>query len=120
MCSADGPGLNLLKLSGPDVVKALKAVFHRAGAHRCNKVQTYRGLEFYNRHVKKLFREEGILKHYSTHDQDTKASLVERFNLTIKEQVTHFMMYYNTNRWIDDLQQIVYSYNKAFDQMPHR
>ena len=23
------------------------------------------------------------------------------------------MMYYNTNRWIDDLQQIVYSYNNA-------
>ena len=47
--------------SGDDMVKALKAVFHRAGARRPNKVQTDRGLEFYNRQVKELFRQEGIL-----------------------------------------------------------
>ena len=66
------------------------------------QVHADKGLEFYNRQVKELFRQEGILKHYSTHDQDTKASLAECFNRTIKEQVSHFMMYYNTNRWIDD------------------
>ena len=103
----------VLTKSGADVVKALKAVFHRAGSRRPHKIQTDRGLEFWNKHVKKLLREEGVLKLYSSHDQDTKASLAERFNRTIKEQVTHFMMYYNTNRWIDDLQQIMYSYNNA-------
>ena len=103
----------VLTKSGPDVVKAFKAVFHRAGSRRPHKIQTDRGLEFWNKHVKKLLREEGVLKLYTSHDQDTKASLAERFNRTIKEQVTHFMMYYNTNRWIDDLQQIVYSYNNA-------
>ena len=103
----------VLTKSGTDMVRALKAVFHRAGTRRPNKVQTDRGLEFYNRQVQHLFRQEGILKHYSTHDQDTKASLAEHFNKTIKEQLSHFMMYYNTNRWIDDLQQIVYSYNNA-------
>ena len=70
-------------------------------------------LDFWNKHVKKLLREEGVVKLYSSHDQDTKAILAELFNHTIKEQVTHFMMYYNTNRWIDDLQQIVYTYNNA-------
>ena len=59
------------------VVKALKAMFHRAGSRRPHKIQTDRGLEFWNKHVKKLLREEGVLKLYSSHDQDTKASLAE-------------------------------------------
>ena len=47
--------------SGSDMVKALKAVFHRARARRSNKVQTDRGLEFYNKQVANIFRQEGIL-----------------------------------------------------------
>ena len=103
MYSATGPGLSLSY-----VVKALKAVFHRAGTGKPHKIQTDRGLEFWNKHVKKLLREVSVVKLYSSHDQDTKVSLAEEFNHTIKEQVTHFMMYYNINRWIDDLQEIVY------------
>ena len=50
--------------SAADMVKALKAVFHRAGARRPNKMQTDRGLEFYNKQGKNLFNQECILKHY--------------------------------------------------------
>ena len=69
-------------------MKALKDVFRRAGARRPNREQTDRGLEFYNRQVKELFRQEGILKHYSTHDQDTKAILAEHFIAPLKSSVT--------------------------------
>ena len=37
----------VLTKSGPDVVKALKAVFHRAGSRRPHKIQIDRGLEFW-------------------------------------------------------------------------
>ena len=47
MCSVAGPGAQpVLTKSGADVVKALKALFHRAGSRRPHKIQTDRGLEF--------------------------------------------------------------------------
>ena len=53
------------------------------------------------------------LKHVASHI-DQKPSVAERFNRTIKTRIWHYLTYKNTYRYIDVLQQLVNSYNKAF------
>ena len=112
MCLAARHGRNLSKLS-PGLMSSRPSRLYSTGPTPVGLTKHTQIREFWNKHVRKLLREEGIVKYYSSHDQDTKASLAERLNHTIKEQVTHFMMYYNTNKWIDDLQPIVFSYNNT-------
>ena len=46
-------------------------------------LQTDKGTEFFNRSLHNLLKEHGI-QHFSTHNEETKASVVERFNRTLK------------------------------------
>ena len=55
-------------------------------------LQTYKGLEFPKRSVQALLKKYGIY-HFSTHNKETKASIVERFNRTLK---TRMWRYYET------------------------
>ena len=48
-----------------------------------NTLQTDKGTEFLNRPLQKLLKEHGV-HHFATHNEETKASIVERFNLTLK------------------------------------
>ena len=60
MCSAAWAWAQpVLTKSGPDVVKALKAVFHRAGSRRPHKIQTDRGLEFWNKQCQEAAERRG-------------------------------------------------------------
>ena len=53
---------------------------------RPNRLQTDRGKEFYNRTFQRWLEEQGI-QHFST-EGDAKASVVERFNRTLKNVCT--------------------------------
>ena len=46
-------------------------------------LQTDKGTEFLNRSLQKLLKEHGV-HHFATHNEETKASIVERFNRTLK------------------------------------
>ena len=48
-----------------------------------NTLQTDKGTEFLNRSLQKLLKEHGV-HHFATHNEETKASIVERFNRTLK------------------------------------
>ena len=50
-------------------------------------LQTDRGLEFYNRSVRGVLDRYGI-QHFSTYNEETKASIVERFNRTQNRDAT--------------------------------
>ena len=52
-------------------------------------LQTYKGLEFLNRSVQSLLKKYGI-HHFSTHNEETKASIVERFNRTLKTRMWRY------------------------------
>ena len=62
------------------------------------KLQTDKGLEFLNRPVHTLLKKHGI-HHFSTHNEETKASIVERFNRALKMRMTK----HETMRYIDTI-----------------
>ena len=68
-----------------------------------------KGLEFLNRHVHTLFKNNGI-------HQETKASIVERFNRTLKTRIWLYLTKHETWRYNNVLQNCVRKCNGN----PHR
>ena len=79
-----------------------------------NTLITDEGLEFYNRNVRELLDRFGI-HHYSIKTK-MKASVVERFNRTLKTKLEKYFVTNKTKNWIDVLDEFVSNYNNT----PHR
>ena len=75
------------------------------------KMQTDKGTEFYNQYVLSLFRELKIV-HFST-NQELKASIVERFNRTLRDKIQKYIVAKGTKTYIDVLPQIIDAYNSC-------
>ena len=73
------------------------------------QLQTDRGTEFYNQTVQRFLKKQGI-HHFSTHG-DAKASVVERFNRTLKGRIYRYFNVANTLRYENVLQSLVRGYN---------
>ena len=69
-------------------------------------LQTDQGVEFLNKSVQTLLQTYGI-HHFSTHNAETKASVVERFNRTLKTRMWRYFTKHQTWRYIDVLQDLV-------------
>ena len=67
--------------TGVALVQAFDKILKQG--RRPNQLQTDRGTEFYNRTFQRWLEDQGI-KHFAT-EGDAKASVVERFNRTLKE-----------------------------------
>ena len=76
------------------------------------KIQFDEGKEFYNEPVKSLLKERGI-EYFSTHGGQ-KASIVERFNRTLKTRMWKYFTANETRKWIDVVQSLVDDYNNSF------
>src|SRR6218665_216715 len=57
---------------------------------------------------------KNAIKFYTTENSDTKASVVERFNRTLKSKMWKYFTYKNNQRYIDVLQDHVHSYNNTY------
>ena len=95
--------------SATSLVTALKSTFTEGWP---KTLQTDQGLEFLNRSVQVLLKKYGI-HHFSTHNAETKASIVERFNRTLKTRMWRYFTKHQTWRFIDVLQDFVHSYNNT-------
>ena len=82
--------------------------------HYPNTLITDEGLEFYNSNVKELLDKYGI-HHYSIKTK-MKASVVERFNRTLRQKLEKYFVKNKTKCWVDVLQQFIDNYNNT----PHR
>ena len=80
--------------------------------HFPNTVITDEGLEYYNSKVRSIFAEKSI-HHYSIKTK-MKASIVERFNRTLKSRLEKYFYTYKTKNWVDVLSQFVTNYNKTY------
>ena len=76
-------------------------------------LQTDKGSEFLNRSLQKLLKQYGV-HHFSTHNKETKASIVERFNMTLKTRMWRYFTKSQSVRYLDVLQDFVRSYNKTY------
>ena len=78
-----------------------------------NTLQTDKGTEFFNRPLQKLLKEHGV-HHFVTHNEETKASIVERFNRTLKTRMWRYFTKHQSVRYIDVLQAFMRSYNDTY------
>ena len=76
---------------------------------RPNRLQTDRGTEFYNGTFQRWLKDQGI-QHFST-EGDAKASVVERFNRTLKERLYRYFTAANTLRFDEVLPELAQGYN---------
>lgn len=98
-----------LKTKGAvEVANALRPLFE---SNKIENFQTDKGTEFYNATLAKLFTKHGI-NHYSTYT-DKKASIVERFNRTLKERMWRMFTEQGSYKWIGILPKILASYNNT-------
>ena len=97
------------KKSAASLVAALGSTFRKGWP---KMLQTDQGLEFLNKSVQTLLKKHDI-HHFSTHNTETKACVVERFNRTLKERMWRYFTKHRTSRYIDFLQDMVQSYNNT-------
>jgi hypothetical protein len=76
------------------------------------KIQTDRGTEFLNKDFQDLLVHHGI-GFYTTFN-DTKASVVERFNRTLKTRMWRYFTHIGKHQYIDVLDSLVKGYNASY------
>jgi hypothetical protein len=94
---------------GIDIVEAFKQIMCE---RRPKVLQTDQGKEFKNSIFQKFLKEKGI--RFFTTFNETKASIIERFNRTLKTKMWKYFSSRNTYKYIDVLHQLVKSYNHTF------
>jgi hypothetical protein len=95
---------------GEEVTLAFDDILRSSG-RKPSKLHTDQGTEFFNRTFKKLMDQYGI-HHYHTFS-DKKASIVERWNRTLKEKMYRTFTERNSLKWTDFLQELVVKYNNT-------
>jgi hypothetical protein len=94
--------------SGRETADVIAEIIRKS--ERCpSNLQTDMGKEFYNVDVQKVLKKHDI-NHYSTYSV-LKASIVERFNRTLKEKMWKMFTLNGSYKWIDALPRLVSDYN---------
>ena len=76
-------------------------------------LQTDKGSEFTNKLLQSWLSSRNI-HFFTTHNEETKASIVERFNRTIKTRMWRYFTSKNTKKYIGVLKDLVHSYNHSY------
>ena len=103
--------------SGNSVVSALKQIIDSSG-RKCHILQIDKGAEYYNRSVSRYLKKKGI-RHFSTENDDIKASIAERFIRTLKERIWRYFTYKKNKKFINDLPLFMESYNNSVHSTTH-
>lgn len=74
------------------------------------RLQTDKGTEFLNKKFQAYLKKRKI-HFFVTHNAETKASVVERFQRTLKEKMWRYFTYKKTERYVDILPKLMESYN---------
>ena len=106
-----GWAIPLKTKTGIAVADALKKFFKKQSPPPA-MLWSDKGKEFYNKHVAEELRKNNI-KLYSTENEE-KASVVERWNRTIKTNMWKYFSANNTKKYIDILDQLVDKYNNTY------
>ncbi len=96
--------------TGKSLVLALKEILR--DNRKPEKIQTDQGTEFTNKVFRQFLESQGI--HFYTTSNDVKASVVERFNRTLKGRMYKYFTYKNTLKYIGVLDELLQGYNGAY------
>jgi len=95
--------------TGQNVAEAFEKILADGN---CNMVQSDKGTEFLNSTFQSMLRRRDI-KFYTSENEDLKAAVVERFNRTLKTKMFRYFTHANTRRYLDVLDDLLYSYNNT-------
>jgi len=70
-------------------------------------------VEFLNSMFQSMLRRYGI-HFYTSENEDLKASVVERFNRTLKTKMYRYFTHANTRRYVDVLDDLLHLYNNTY------
>jgi len=94
--------------TGVEVARALAPILAK---NKMKYLQTDNGKEYYNSSVQALLKKYNV-KHYSTYSEK-KASIVERFNRTLKTRMYRAFTEQGNYRWLTLLPELVNAYNNS-------
>ena len=93
--------------SGQSVTEAFKSILNEEIPLM---LQSDKGTEFKNVQFQSIVKEYDI-RFYTSKSDDIKAAIVERFNRTLKTRLYRYFTHSKSFRYVDVLQDLVYSYN---------
>ena len=96
--------------TGSAMATALTKIFDQT---KYRYLQTDKGKEFYNAKVKSVLEIKNIT-HFSTENDDIKASIVERFNRSIQNRLHRWFTKSKARRWVDVLSDMTEAYNNTY------
>lgn len=92
-----------------EIIKGFDEIFSSTN-RKPIKIQSDKGREFVNKHVKVYFEDKNI-QFFTTHDPATKAAICERFIRTIKSLIYKYFTYTKSNKYAEVLQSLMFIYN---------
>ena len=99
--------------SARDVTQAFERIIVNTEGKTPNFLQSDKGTEFLNSTFQSMLRRHGI-HFYTSENEDLKASVVERFNRTLKTKMYRYFTHANTRRYVDVLDDLLHSYNNTY------
>lgn len=93
-----------------ETAAALNSLFGEGAKPK--KLRTDKGVEYRNKVVDRLLKEEGV-EHFVTQNE-LKSSFSERAIKNVKSKISRYMTRHQTHHWIDVLDSITQSYNETY------
>ena len=106
----------LKQKTGKEMIRGLKQIF-KEDNRRPVRIQSDQGKEFTNKEFLNAFKD---IHFFTTRNTDTKASIVERFQRTLKARMWRYFTRNKTRRYVDILPDLVYNYNHSFHRSIQR
>jgi len=100
-------------LRSKNAATVTEAFSHMVSDVKPRLLQTDKGTEFLNAQFQKMLADNSI-KHYTSENDDIKASIVERWHRTLLAKLYRYFTYKNTYRYVDVIQDMVTSYNATY------
>ena len=97
--------------TGKTLANAFKSVLKSGRSPK--SLQTDKGTEFKNKHFQTFLKSKKI-HFFTTENPETKASIVERFQRTLKSRMWKYFTHHRTLRYVDILSKLVEGYNHAY------
>lgn len=94
---------------GVKVIESFESIFQD---RKPQKLQTDQGSEFTNKKFQMFLKSQEV--EFFTTSNETKASVVERFNRSFKTKMFKYFTDQNSHRFLDVLDKLVHSYNHTY------
>lgn len=104
-----------LKTKKPEQVRdGIARIFDRT-QRRPSSIQTDKGMEFRGKAFQTYLKSLNI-HYYHSNNEETKCSVVERFQKTLKAKMWRYFRHNNTWRFVDILPSLIKSYNETYNR----